>query len=105
MITACPVPASTQHRPGRLRRAFPQHRARLSRGARADPQTVHLCRGRLGRRRLSLEQPRRRRGLLLRPWLDGICERYGMDPEIRYFHTAAITDNTAEAVLLPEAAD
>jgi hypothetical protein len=52
-----------------------------------------------------LEQPRRRRGLLLRPWLDGICERYGMDPEIRYFHTAAITDNTAEAVLLPEAAD
>ena len=38
------------------------------------------------------------------PWLDGIRERYGMDPEIRYFHTAAVTDNTAEALLLPEAA-
>jgi hypothetical protein len=39
------------------------------------------------------------------PWLDGIRERHGMDPKIRYFHTAAITDNTAEAVLLPEAAE
>jgi Putative mono-oxygenase ydhR len=39
------------------------------------------------------------------PWLDGIRERYGMDPEIRYFQTAAITDNTVEAVLLPKAAD
>lgn len=39
------------------------------------------------------------------PWLDGIRERYGMDPEIRYFHTAAITDNMAEAVLLAEAAE
>ena len=38
-------------------------------------------------------------------WLDGIRERYGMDPEIRYFHTAAITDNSAEAVLLPDAAE
>jgi len=28
-----------------------------------------------------------------------------MDPEIRYFHTAAITDNSAEAVLLPDAAE
>jgi len=27
------------------------------------------------------------------PWADGIRERYGMDPEIRYFETAAITDN------------
>jgi hypothetical protein len=39
------------------------------------------------------------------PWLDGIRERYGTDPEIRYFHTAAITDNSTEAVLLPEAAE
>jgi hypothetical protein len=39
------------------------------------------------------------------PWLDGIRERYGTDPEIRYFYTAAITDNTAGAVLLPEAAE
>jgi Putative mono-oxygenase ydhR len=39
------------------------------------------------------------------PWLQGIRERYGMDPEIRYFHTACITDNALEAVLLPEAAE
>jgi len=39
------------------------------------------------------------------PWLQGIRERYGMDPEIRYFHTAAVTDNSTEAVLLPEAAE
>jgi hypothetical protein len=29
------------------------------------------------------------------PWLEGIRERYGMDPEIRYFHTAAAIDNSA----------
>jgi hypothetical protein len=39
------------------------------------------------------------------PWLQGIRERYGMDPEIRYFHTAAVTDNSLEAVLLPDAAE
>jgi hypothetical protein len=39
------------------------------------------------------------------PWLQGIRERYGMDPEIRYYHTAAVTDNSSEAVLLPEAAE
>ena len=38
-------------------------------------------------------------------WLDGIRARYGMDPVIRYFHTACITDNAAEKVLLPDAAD
>ena len=37
------------------------------------------------------------------PWLAGIRERYGMDPHIRYFHTACVTDNLAEAVLLAEA--
>jgi len=39
------------------------------------------------------------------PWLDGIRERYGMDPEIRYFHTGVITDNSVGAVLLPDAAE
>ena len=39
------------------------------------------------------------------PWLQGIRERYGMDPEIRYFHTAAVTDNSVEAVMLPDAAE
>jgi hypothetical protein len=28
-----------------------------------------------------------------------------MDPQIKYFHTACVTDNSAEAVLLPEAAE
>jgi Putative mono-oxygenase ydhR len=37
------------------------------------------------------------------PWLAGIRERYGMDPQIKYFHTACITDNSVEAVLLPDA--
>jgi hypothetical protein len=39
------------------------------------------------------------------PWVGGIRERYGMDPQIKYFHTACVTDNSAEAVLLPEAAE
>jgi hypothetical protein len=34
-------------------------------------------------------------------WLDGIRERYGMDPQIRFFETACITDNAAGAVVLP----
>ncbi len=37
------------------------------------------------------------------PWLEGIRERYGMDPQIKYFHTACVTDNAVEAVLLPDA--
>jgi hypothetical protein len=36
------------------------------------------------------------------PWLARIRERYGMEPQIRYFHTACVTDNSAGAVLLPE---
>ena len=28
------------------------------------------------------------------PWLAGIRERYGMDPQIKYFHTACVTDNS-----------
>jgi len=39
------------------------------------------------------------------PWLAGIRERYGMDPQIKYFETACVTDNSAEAVLLPDAAE
>ena len=39
------------------------------------------------------------------PWLDGIRERYGMDPQIKYFETACIADNAAEAVLLSQAAE
>ena len=35
-------------------------------------------------------------------WVVGIRERYGMDPIIRYFETAAITDNVVGAVLVPE---
>ncbi len=38
-------------------------------------------------------------------WLDGIRERYGMDPQIKYFYTACVADNSAEAVLLPDAAE
>jgi hypothetical protein len=38
-------------------------------------------------------------------WLAGIRERYGMDPQIKYFHTACVTDNAAEAVLFSGAAE
>ena len=30
------------------------------------------------------------------PWLAGIRERYGMDPQIKYFHTACVTDNSGQ---------
>jgi Putative mono-oxygenase ydhR len=40
-----------------------------------------------------------------RPWLDGIREPYGMDPQVKYFETACITDNATGAVLQPETAD
>ena len=36
------------------------------------------------------------------PWLDGIRERYGMDPHIQFFETACVTDNALGAVLLPD---
>jgi hypothetical protein len=32
------------------------------------------------------------------PWLKGIVERYGMEPQIEYFTVFAITDNTKKAV-------
>ena len=38
------------------------------------------------------------------PWLDGIRQRYGMDPQIKFFETACVTDNATGEVLLPEAA-
>jgi hypothetical protein len=37
------------------------------------------------------------------PWIDGIRERYGMDPVIQYFETAAITDNQAGEVWFGDA--
>ncbi|HEU0216771.1 MAG TPA: YdhR family protein [Stellaceae bacterium] len=39
------------------------------------------------------------------PWLDGIRERYGMDPQIKFFNTACVTDNSVETILLPDAAE
>jgi hypothetical protein len=39
------------------------------------------------------------------PWLDGIRGRYGMDPQIKFFQTACITDNAAGVVLLPDATE
>jgi hypothetical protein len=35
------------------------------------------------------------------PWLDGIRERYGTDPQIKFFETACITGNAAGTVMLP----
>ncbi len=32
------------------------------------------------------------------PWLKGIVERYGMEPEIEFFEVFAITDNSAGTV-------
>jgi Putative mono-oxygenase ydhR len=37
------------------------------------------------------------------PWLAGIRERYGMDPQIKFFETACLTDNATGMVLLPDA--
>lgn len=39
------------------------------------------------------------------PWLEERRERYGMDPQIKYFETACITDNAVEAVLVPGTAE
>jgi len=39
------------------------------------------------------------------PWLEGIRQRYGVDPRITYFNTACVTDNVSQTVLLPEAVD
>jgi hypothetical protein len=37
------------------------------------------------------------------PWLDGIVERYGMEPQIEFYEVFALTDNTRGAVeLFPE---
>lgn len=36
------------------------------------------------------------------PWLKGIVERYGMEPEIEYFTVFAVTDNTTGKVTVFE---
>lgn len=36
------------------------------------------------------------------PWLDGIVERYGMEPEIEYFTVFALTDNDSGDVSVLE---
>jgi hypothetical protein len=36
------------------------------------------------------------------PETEGISPAGGMDPQIKYFHTACVTNNLAEAVLLPD---
>lgn len=36
------------------------------------------------------------------PWLDGIRRRYGVEPEIEFFKTLAITDNPGGVVTVPE---
>ena len=79
-------------RPERLRRAFPQHRAGFPQDGWAGG--VYLWQSRADAE-----------AFYSGPWLRGIRERYGMDPQIKYFETACITDNSAEAVLLPEAAE
>jgi hypothetical protein len=39
------------------------------------------------------------------PWLDGIRDRYGKDPQIKFFEKTCIADNVIGAVLLPGAAE
>jgi hypothetical protein len=36
------------------------------------------------------------------PWLDGIRRRYGVEPEIEFFKTLAITDNPGGVVTVPD---
>jgi len=88
-----------------MRRAFPQDRPRLPQCAGVDQQTVHLRRGWLGGGVYLWQSHADAGAFYSGPWLEGIREPYGMDPEIRYFHTAAVTDNSAAAVLLPAAAE
>jgi hypothetical protein len=40
---------------------------------------------------------------LLPPFFATSKDGTGMDPQIKYFHTACVTDDSAEAVLLPDA--
>jgi hypothetical protein len=68
-------------------------------------QAVYLRRGRLGGGVYLWQSRADADAFYTGPWLQGIRERYGMDPEIRYFYTAAVTDNSLESVLLPDAAE
>jgi hypothetical protein len=36
------------------------------------------------------------------PWLDGIRERYGMEPQIKFLQTACVTDNVTGNILIPD---
>ena len=98
-----PISPAIEYRPQGLRRAFPQDRAGLSDGAGAHSQQfIYAEDGWAGgvylwKTRADAE------AFYSGPWLAGIRERYGMDPQIKYFHTACVTDNSAEAVLLPDA--
>lgn len=38
------------------------------------------------------------------PWLAGIRQRYGTDPEIEFFETFAVTDNPGGIVSVPDSA-
>jgi hypothetical protein len=96
------VQAAAAYRSRRLRGALPQYRTRLPGRTGPERQAVHLRRGPLGRG-VYLWQTRAAAGAFYTgPWLDGIRERYGMDPQIKYFETACITDNALEAILLPD---
>ena len=76
--------------------------ARLSDGAGAHPQAVHYAEDGwaggvyLWKARADAE------AFYSGPWLAGIRERYGIDPQIKYFHTPCVTDNSVDAVLLPD---
>jgi len=92
------VQAAAAHRPGRLRGTLPPHRTGLP-----GKQFIYAEDGWAGGVYL-WETRAAAEAFYAGPWLDGIRERYGMDPQIRFFETACITDNAIEAVLLPEKA-
>jgi hypothetical protein len=98
------VQAAAAYRPGRLRSAFPRHRTGLpGRPGLIRKQFIYADDGWAGGVYL-WETREQAEAFYAGPWLDGIRERYGMDPQIKLFETACITDNAIEAVLLPDAA-
>jgi hypothetical protein len=96
-----PVQAAVAHRPGRLRGALPCNRAGIPRcPGLIRKQFIYAGDGWAGG--VYLWQTRAAaEAFYSGPWLDGIRERYGMDPRITFFETACITDNAAGTVLLP----
>jgi len=99
-----PVQAAAAYQLRRLRGAFPRHRTGLPRRAGAiRKQFIYAEDGWAGG--VYLWQTRAAaEAFYTGPWLEGIRERYGMDPQIKFFETACITDNAIGAVLLPDAA-